>query len=148
MSGPGVAHQGEIVNGLAHVMDLAPTFLELAGATYPATYNGKPVVQPRGSSMVPLLSKESSTVHAPDEAIGWEYNNFKAIRVGNYKGTWISKPFGPSDWQIFDLSVDPGENKDLSSDKPELRQRLIDAWDEYAESVGVIPSEVDPITDT
>ena len=28
----GVAHQGETVDGVAHVMDLAPTFLELAGA--------------------------------------------------------------------------------------------------------------------
>jgi len=141
ISGPGVAHQNETVDGVAHVMDLAPTFLELAGATYPATYNGKPVEQPRGKSMVPLLSKNSSTVHGPDEAIGWEYNNFKAIRIGDHKATWISKPFGPSEWQIFDLSVDPGESKDLSTQKPKLRQRLIDAWDEYAKSVGVVPPE-------
>jgi len=141
ISGPGVAYQGEAVNSVAHVMDLAPTFLELAGVTYPATYNGKPVEQPRGKSMVPLLSKNSSTIHGPDEAIGWEYNNFKAIRIGDHKGTWISKPFGPSEWQIFDLSVDPGESKDLSSQNPKLRQRLIDAWDEYAKSVGVIPPE-------
>ena len=126
-------------------MDLAPTFLELAGATYPATYNGKPVEQPRGKSMVPLLSKKSSTVHGPDEAIGWEYNNFKAIRIGDYKATWISKPFGPSEWQVFDLSVDPGESKDLSSQKPKLKRRLIDAWDEYAKSVGVVPPDVDPL---
>ncbi len=141
ISGPGVTHQGETVNGVAHVMDLAPTFLELAGITYPANYNGKPVVQPRGKSMIPILSKNSAVVHQPDEAIGWEYNNFKAIRIGTHKGTWISKPFGSSEWQIFDLSVDPGESKDLSSQNPKLRQRLIDAWDDYASSVGVIPPE-------
>jgi arylsulfatase len=144
ISGPGVAHQDEAVDGVAHVMDLAPTFLELAGATYPATYNGKPVEQPRGKSMVPLLSNNSSTVHGPDETIGWEYNNFKAIRIGDHKATWISRPYGPSEWQIFDLSVDPGESKDLSTQKPKLRQRLIDAWEEYAKSVGVVPPEVDP----
>jgi arylsulfatase A-like enzyme len=141
ISGPGVAHQNETVDGVAHVMDLAPTFLELAGVTYPATYNGKPVEQPRGKSMVPLLSKNSSTVRGPDEAIGWEYNNFKAIRIGDHKATWISKPFGPSGWTIFDLSVDPGESKDLSTQDPKLRQRLIKAWDEYAKSVGVVPPE-------
>jgi arylsulfatase len=144
ISGPGVAHQDEAVDGVAHVMDLAPTFLELAGATYPATYNGKPVEQPRGKSMVPLLSDNSSTVHGPDETIGWEYNNFKAIRIGDHKATWISRPYGPSEWQIFDLSVDPGESKDLSTQEPKLRQRLIDAWEEYAKSVGVVPPEVDP----
>lgn len=141
ISGPGVAYQGESVDSVAHVMDFAPTFLELAGATYPTTYNGKSVEQPRGKSMVPLLSKKSSTVRGPDEAIGWEYNNLKAIRIGDHKATWIGKPFGPSEWQVFDLSVDPGESKDLSSQNPKLRQRLIDAWDEYAKSVGVIPPE-------
>ena len=141
ISGPGVAYQGETVNGLTHVMDLAPTFLQLAGVTYPATYDGNPVEQPRGKSMVGLLSKKSSTVRGPDEAIGWEYNNFKAIRIGDHKGTWISKPFGPSEWQIFDLSVDPGESKDLSTQEPELRESLIDAWNDYAKSVGVIPPE-------
>jgi arylsulfatase len=134
-----------MVDGVVHVMDLAPTFLELAGATYPATYNGKPVEQQRGKSMVPLLSKNSSTIHGPDEAIGWEYNNLKAIRIGDYKATWISKPNGPSEWQIFDLSVDPGESKDLSTLKPKLKQRLIDAWDEYAKSVGVVPPKVDSL---
>ena len=145
MSGYGVARQGETMNSVAHVMDLAPTILDLAGATYPATYNGKPVEQQRGTSMVPLLSKNSSTVHESHEAIGWEYNNLKAIRVGNFKATWISKPFGPSEWQIFDLSIDPGESKDLSSEKPELKQRLIDAWDEYAKSVGVVRPDVNPL---
>ena len=94
--------------------------------------------------MVSLLSGNSSAVHEPDEAIGWEYNNLKAIRIGNHKGTWISAPFGPGEWQIFDLSVDPGESKDLSTEEPELRQRLIEAWDEYAREVGVITPEVNP----
>ena len=91
--------------------------------------------------MIPLLSKQSSTVRGPDEAIGWEYNNLKALRMGDYKATWIAKPFGPGEWQVFDLSVDPGESKDLSTQKPKLRRQLIDAWDEYAKSVGVIAPE-------
>ncbi|WP_321779065.1 arylsulfatase [Sulfurimonas sp.] len=139
MSGAGVKYKGETMHSMAHVMDLAPTLLELAGAKYPATYKGKAVKQPRGKSMIPLLSKNSSTVHKSDEAIGWEYNNFKAIRIGDYKGIWISKPFGSGKWRIFDLSVDPGESNDLSIKKPKLRQRLIEAWHEYSKSVGVIP---------
>lgn len=138
ISGPGVNYQGESVDSVAHVMDFVPTFLELAGATYPTSYKGKTVEQPRGKSMVPLLSKKSSSIRGPDEAIGWEYNNLKAIRIGDHKATWISKPFGPSEWQLFDLSVDPGESNDLSAQQPELKQRFIEAWDDYAKSVGVI----------
>jgi len=145
INGPGVS-QGETVDSVAHVMDLAPTLLELAGATYPATYKGKSVAQPRGKSMVPLLSKRSLTVHGPDEAIGWEYNNSKAIRIGKYKATLNVEPFGSNEWQIFDLNTDPGESKDLSTQKPKLKKRLIDAWDEYAKSVGVIPTKGDPLS--
>ena len=71
----------------------------------------------------------------------------KAIRIGDHKGTWISKPFGPGEWQIFDLSVDPGESNDLSTEDPELRQRLIEAWDAYSEEVGVITSDVNLFAD-
>ena len=146
MSGPGISYQGETVDSVAHVTDLNSTFVELAGARYPATNNGQPVEQPRGKSMVPLLSKNSTTTHGPDDAIGWEYNGSKAIRIGDNKATWTDKPFGPGDWQIFDLSIDPGESNDLSAQNPKLKQRLIDAWDEYASSVGVIPAERDPLT--
>jgi arylsulfatase A-like enzyme len=146
ISGPGVSYQGEVVDSVAHVMDMTPTFLELAGVKYPATYKGRPVEQPRGKSLVPLLSKKSSTVRGADDAIGWEYNNSKAIRIGDNKATWTVKPFGPGEWQVFDLSVDPGESNDLSAQNPKLKQSLIDAWDEYARSVGVIPPEGNPLT--
>jgi arylsulfatase len=145
ISGPGVAYKGEIVDRMAHVMDIAPTFLEFAGATYPGTHDGHPVEQQRGTSMAPILSKQSATVHGPDEAIGWEYNDLKAIRIGDHKATWIIKPFGPSDWRVYDLSVDPGESNDLSAQEPELRQRLIEAWEEYADAVGVIAPDVNLI---
>jgi arylsulfatase len=147
ISGPGVAYQGETVDSVAHVMDLAPTFLDLAETTYPASYNGKPVAQPRGASMLPLLSRRSPTVHGTDEAIAWEYNNLKAVRIGDFKATWIIEPYGPGEWQVFDLSVDPGESVDLSSQHPELKQRLISAWEEYADAVGVVPPEVNPLLD-
>jgi hypothetical protein len=40
---------------------------------------------------------------------GRKYNNLKAIRIGDHKAAWPGNPFGPGEWQIFDLSVDPGD---------------------------------------
>ena len=44
-------------------MDLAPTFLELASATYPVDGCVRPM---EGASMVPLLTGRSATVHQDD----------------------------------------------------------------------------------
>ena len=139
ISGPGVNYGAETVHNTAHVMDLASTFIELAGVNSPNTYNGKPVAQPIGKSLLAFLAKKSPSIYTDDEAIGWEYNDDKAIRLGNYKAKWIGKPFGKGLWQVFDLSIDPGEATDLSAQRPKLKQRLIEAWEEYAKSVGVVP---------
>ena len=141
ISGPGIAYKAETVHNTAHIMDIAPTLTELAGAAYPTSYKGKPVEQPRGKSMVSFLSKTSTTVYGPDEALHWEHQDSKAIRMGKYKATWIRKPFGPETWQIFDLSVDPGESNDLSTKIPAIKQKLVNAWIEYANSVGVVSSK-------
>jgi len=61
--------------------------------------------------------------------------------MGNFKATWISRPFGESDWQLFDLATDPGESSDLSKQQPAVTQQLISAWEEYAKEVGVVPPE-------
>jgi arylsulfatase len=47
-------------------------------------------------------------------------------------------PFGTDDWQLFNLSEDLGEQRDLSAKFPEKRQELIALWDQYVETNGVI----------
>ena len=70
--------------------------------------------------------------------MGW-----RGIRAGSWKATWISSPFGISDWQLFNLAVYPGESRDLAYENPGLLQRLITQWEAYAEDVGVILPESD-----
>jgi arylsulfatase len=143
VKGPGVKGVDASTDSGVHVTDLAPTFLELAGTVYPETYEGRKVKQPIGKSMLPLLAGKQARIHGDDEAICWEFNNHKAVRMGRYKATWIPKPFGPGTWELFDLSVDPGERHNLAEKKPELLARLVKAWEEYAQRVGYIPSEND-----
>ena len=143
VSGPGVGRAGEIETAFTHVMDLAPTLIEIGGATYPRRWKGREIVPMRGKSMLPLLTGKSDFVRAEGEAIGWELLGWRAIRMGQWKITWIDKPFGTSNWQLFDLANDPGETKDLSFDNPEQLQRLMKMWDEYEEDVGIIFAEED-----
>jgi arylsulfatase len=141
ISGPGVAYTGETVHAVAHVMDIAPTFLAIADTDYPSTYDGRSVAPILGKSLVPLLTKRSTVVHGPDEPLAWEFFNWRAIRIGDSKATWISQPFGQSEWQLFDLATDPGESIDLSKQQPGVTQQLVSAWEKYARDVGVVPPD-------
>ncbi len=141
VSGPGVKGAGEIETAFSHVMDLAPTFLEIAGATYPDTFEGRKIVSQRGKSILPVLTGKSDSVRVEDEPVGWEMMGWRALRIGQWKITWIDRPFGTSGWQLFDLASDPGETNDLHADNPKQLQRLLKMWDEYEKEVGIIYAE-------
>jgi arylsulfatase len=141
VSGPGVKGAGDTVKAVAHVMDLAPTFLEIAGASYPNTFQGREVVPLLGESLVPVLAGMSNTVRGDDDPLGFEMMGWRAVRMGRWKITWIDAPFGSSEWQLFDLANDPGETRDLAAAHPELLQRLLQEYHAYADEVGVIYAE-------
>jgi arylsulfatase A-like enzyme len=141
VSGPGVKGAGEIETAFSHVMDLAPTFLEIAGATYPDAFEGRKIVPQRGRSMLPVLTGKSDSVRTEYDPVGWEMMGWRALRMGQWKITWIDRPFGTSGWQLFDLASDPGETKDLHASNSEQLQRLLKMWDEYEKEVGIIYAE-------
>jgi arylsulfatase len=147
VSGPGVLRDEKTLHACTHVMDLAPTFLEIAGISHPTSYAGREVEPMRGRSMVPLLTGKRDATRGDDEPIGFELGGWRGVRMGDWKVTWISEPFAVSDWQLFDLASDPGETRDLAEEKPELLRRLVAQWETYAKEVGVVLPEGGFMTD-
>lgn len=123
---------GKWNSSFAHVTDLMPTFLQLAGATYPKQFKGKDVRQPIGKSLLPVLSGTAQETHQPNEGMGWELFERKAYIKGKWKILRLPEPFSTGQWQLFDRINDPGESKDLSLQYPEIRDSLINDWLEYA----------------
>jgi arylsulfatase A-like enzyme len=139
VSGPGVAKPGTRSDAFTHVMDVAATILDAAGVSHPGeSYKGYEIHPIRGRSMLPLLKGESKYVYEDDTAISWELFGFRAVRKGDYKLLWLPKPFGISDWQLYNLSTDPAELVDLSQQQPRLRAEMIEIWNQYAKETGVI----------
>jgi arylsulfatase A-like enzyme len=144
MTWPGFARQGRIGTAFATVMDIAPTVLELAGATHPGTsYRGREVEPMLGRSLVPYLSDDTEAVHDADTGTGWELFGRRAIRQGDWKALHLPAPYGPGAWQLYDLSRDPGEIDDLAASQPEKLAELLELWDRYVKDNGVI---TDPVT--
>jgi arylsulfatase len=138
VSGPGVARTGQIDSAFTHVMDIAPTLLEVAGVSHPGEYEGRRVLPLRGKSMAPFIAGKTDTVRDDSEAVAWELFGRRAIRQGRWKATWIDSPLGPNDWQLFDLATDVSERNDLADTNKKKLRELRQLWEEYADEVGVV----------
>jgi arylsulfatase len=129
---PGAGAQADRWNSaLVHVTDLMPTILELTQTQYPKAYNGQEIHPLIGHALQPILNGDTAAFH-PERGIGYEMFEMKAYIRGRWKILRLPQPMGTGDWELFDLESDPGEMHDLSAQHPELKQELMDAWEQYA----------------
>jgi arylsulfatase len=139
VAGAGVRRPaGSIEHGLMHVMDIAPTLLEVAGVTVPATYQDRPVQRLQGKSWVPMLAGTTAIVRTEQDWLGWELWNSRAIRQGAWKLLWQPKPMGNETWALYDLAKDPGEQMDLAAKEPDRVRRMVALWEEYVRTNNVV----------
>jgi arylsulfatase len=129
---PGSSRTG-IDDSYMRVMDLAPTFIDLAGGKVPEDMMGR--------SLLPRI-REGEAVYSTDEFIAAETYGRRMAQQGGWKVLLQAPPYGTGDWQLYNLAEDLGEQNDLSDEFPERRASLIDAWQQYADRVGVINPEV------
>ncbi len=123
---------GQWNHAFLHVTDIMPTFLQLAAATYPQVFDGRPVRPPIGRSMLPILNGAREDIRE-DEGVGYELFEMKAYIQGEWKLLRLPEPFGTGTWQLYNLAQDPGEIRDLSNDQPGVKAALVEAWQRYAE---------------
>jgi len=136
-----------LARGTAHLIDLAPTFYDLAGAKYPEKFNGVVTNQPAGKSLVPLLTGKTQVVErgAP---LFWERAGKSAVRDGNWKLVLTPQSEGGK-WELYNLDNDRAENKNVASEHPEIVERLQAEYKKWAERNGVVEySKLRPVQQT
>lgn len=139
VSGPVVKRApGGINGGLMHVADIMPTLLDVAGASYPKTYEGHDLPALIGKSWVPMLAGQAESPRSADDYIAWEIFGNHAVRQGDWKLRWQYKPYGKEAWELFNVATDPGERKDLAAENPGKVREMVALWDRYAKANNVI----------
>lgn len=133
LAGPGI--KAGIGRPFTSVMDVVPTFLDFAGVVHPqGKFAGRSIKTIRGLSWRPWLAGLSDRVYPADKPVGGELFGGKALRQGD----WKLVDRGDGQWRLFNIASDRGEANDLASTEPERVIALRQAWDDYAEQVGVI----------
>ncbi|MGQ9770873.1 MAG: sulfatase-like hydrolase/transferase [Thermogutta sp.] len=113
---PGKIRPSRVSDLLWYFPDILPTLAELAGTT--------PAPDVDGISIVPeLLGEDVVGRKQPQhDFLYWELSGQVAVR----KGTWKAiRPGWSKPWELYDLSQDVSETKDLSKQHPEILQELI-----------------------
>jgi arylsulfatase A len=130
---PGKIKPGSVSNHISAFWDILPTLAEITGADIPAATDGI-------SFLPALLRKKKQAEH---DYLFWEFHEQggkMAVRQGNWKAIMLNvdKNAGNS-IELYDLSKDTGETRDIASSYPEIAGKLGDIMKQAHK-----PSEVFP----
>jgi len=118
----GISTRGELRHTPAHVIDLLPTILELAGGTRPTTWQGIPIPAAPGKSLVPAFLKDAPVKR---DSIWWLHEGNRALRVGDWK---IVSARENGIWELYNLKEDRAESKNLAAAMPDKVRELSELW--------------------
>jgi arylsulfatase len=126
-----------VVRGTGHLIDLAPTFYDLAKAKYPANFNGLTTHSLVGKSLVPVLTGVVTEVNR-NEPIFWERAGNRAVRKGKWK---LVSDGDKNKWELYDLEKDRGETTDVAAENPQVVRELAFDYVQWAARTGVVEFE-------
>ncbi len=123
----GIAVKGELRKQPGHLIDIAATCVDLAGA--------KPGEQPatplEGKTLVAAFANKPL-----DRDIFWEHEGNRAIRSGDWK--LVAKGPG-AQWELYNIATDRTEATDLASKNPEKVSELTAKWEAWGKRTQVLP---------
>ena len=131
---PGRIAPGTTTEHVAAFYDVLPTLMDVAGAATPAGLDGV--------SFAPTLLGHDTQV--PHEYLYWEFPSYggqQAVRLGNFKGV-RQKLLGKTPTtaiELYDLSIDPGEQRDVAATHPDVVARIADVMRQAREPSAEFP---------
>jgi arylsulfatase len=117
----GIAGRGEFRRTSGHVIDIVPTIVELAGGKPTTTLHGKPVPPSPGRSLVPAFAADKEIER---DSLWWSHEGHRALRIGDWK--LVAAKGDP--WELFDLSKDRSETRNLAAKHAGRVQEMAKMW--------------------
>jgi arylsulfatase len=125
--------KGGWTNEVGHIIDVMATCVDLAGAQYPA--NKTPL---EGASLRPIFEEGK---RAPHEALFWEHQGNRAVRMGDWKlvSRYDGKAKKDGPWELYNLAEDRSELRDRAAEMPAKVTAMEAEYSNWATRAGVAP---------
>ena len=127
----GIRARGELRTQPGHLIDVMPTLVELAGATYPATRHANAIQPMAGRSLLPALTADRPL--ARSAPLFFEHDGSRAVRDGDWK---LVSVVGDA-WELYHLAADATEMTDLAAVQPERVRAMSAQWLAWAQRTHV-----------
>jgi arylsulfatase len=124
----GITAKNELRHTPGHVIDIVPTVLEIAGVEKPAKWNGQTIPPAPGKSLVKTFASDVAIERA---SLWWLHEGHRAIRVGNEK--LVAAKGEP--WELYNLTTDRAEQRNLAAERPERVKELEQLWQEQTDAL-------------
>lgn len=127
-----VKNKGGLTDQVGHIVDIMPTLVEVAMATYPKRFDAQPICPLEGESLRPLFDGNQRHHDTP---LFWEHEGNRAVRLTNWK--LVSRYPGP--WELYDMKADRTELHNLADTLPARVKELSGLYQHWAQRCGVFP---------
>lgn len=127
------SQRGKLVHQPGHLIDLMPTVVEAAAATYPAEFQGKAIEPMEGVSLKPALSSQPL---ARSQPIFFNHEDNRAVRDGRWKLVALAG----QPWELYDIAADRTELHDLASQHPDCVAKMAAQYESWAKRTRVVAS--------
>ncbi len=128
----GIKGSGGVRDQFLHVIDVAPTLMDLSGHTHAGRFDG--------ASMRATLNNRKAP--APRATQYWEMFGRRAIYCDGWKAVSEHEKgddYAADRWHLYDTRSDFSECHDLAASEPEKLKELQDLWWAEAEANAVMP---------
>ncbi len=122
VSWPAVIREPRIIDQPGHLLDLLPTFIEVAGGDPARMSDGRRPAPLQGASLLPIL--QGGERPEPPYFISGHRDRFRMFRQGDYKLVRVNG----EEWQLYNLAQDPMELQDLAAAMPERVEAMAAAY--------------------
>ncbi len=129
-----IQNPGTVSRQLGHVTDIMATFVDVAAAKHPDTYEGNSIQPLEGTSLVPVLEGKVRPHPSP---LFWEHEGNRAVRLDRWKLVARHR----QNWELYDVAADRTELKNLAAGYPEKVKEMSALYDAWAKRCHVLPPE-------